>query len=294
MTYSIIAFDAETQEIGIGVQTHQPGVGAVVPWVKWGVGAVATQAMVNLAFGPQGLALLETGLTAQATLDALLAADPDREVRQVAVMTARGEVVAHTGATTIPHAGHRLGDGYSVQANMMLNDTVPVAMATAYESATGPLVERILATLEAAEAEGGDIRGMQSAAIRISGPAMPRYRETDVRIDNSAAPLAELRRLVDLYEAQKELLKVTAESLVGRPEAETLATAMAAHAAAQVRYPSDETTFWFAVRTLHPAGFTGEAAGLLGPLFERAPQWRELLHRLQMPGLEALRERFPV
>ncbi|MEX2081480.1 MAG: DUF1028 domain-containing protein [Dehalococcoidia bacterium] len=292
MTYSIVAFDPDTGDLGIGVQTHQPGVGRIVPWIKRGVGAVATQASVNTAYGPQGLGLLESGLTPDQAMAAILAADADREIRQVAIMSPRGDVATHTGTNTIPFAGHQAGENFSVQANMMTKDTVPGAMAAAFTGSSGALPERILVALEAAQAEGGDIRGSQSAAILVRGPSYPAHIDLDIRVDNSAAPLVDLRKLVELYAAQRELGKVTAESLAGKPPAEALAAAMAAHAAAQAQYPSDEATFWFGVRTLHAAGFTGEAAGLLAPLFGRAPQWRDLLHRLPMPGLDALKAHF--
>ncbi|MBV9788550.1 MAG: DUF1028 domain-containing protein, partial [Chloroflexi bacterium] len=200
MTYSIVAYDAAAQQFGVAVQTHQPSVGIVVPWVKAGVGAIATQSLSNISFGPLGLELLAGGLSAEQTLAALLASDPDAALRQVAVVDREGRVAAHTGARCIPFAGHQLGAGYSVQANMMLRDTVPAAMAAAFEDAQGTLMERLMAALEAAEAEGGDIRGTQSAAMLVLGSKPgPDWHNIvcDLRVDDHVTPLVELRRLVE-------------------------------------------------------------------------------------------------
>src|SRR5690606_11964743 len=167
VTYSIVARDPETGELGVGIQTHQPAAGACCPWVEAGVGAVATQATGNVAFGPQALALLKNGLPADRALAAILAADEMPEKRQVAVVDAGGRVAVYTGDACLPYASHRTGDGYSVQANLMARDTVPDAMAEAFELTQGPLPVRILAALDAAEAEGGDLRGRQSAALLV-------------------------------------------------------------------------------------------------------------------------------
>ncbi|HET7519944.1 MAG TPA: DUF1028 domain-containing protein, partial [Candidatus Limnocylindria bacterium] len=167
MTYSIVARDPQTGRFGIAVQSHFLGVGPVVPWLEAGVGALATQASVNTAFGPIGLELLRAGSTAEQTLAALLAGDERPEIRQVGVVDAQGRAAAHTGAETIPAAGHLVRDGFTVQGNLLLADTCWPAMATAYEEALAagePFVERLLRALEAAEREGGDVRGRQSAA----------------------------------------------------------------------------------------------------------------------------------
>lgn len=173
MTYSIVARDAETGALGVGVQTHQPAVGAIVPWVKAGAGAVATQSFANVNFGPQGLALLEHGLDAPRTLAALIAGDAMPARRQVAVIDGNGAVAVHTGGECIPFASHVLGEGFAAQANMMIRQGVPEAMADAYTSATGVLAARIMAALDAAQQAGGDIRGSQSAAILVRAPGGP-------------------------------------------------------------------------------------------------------------------------
>lgn len=281
MTYSIVARDPETGALGVGVQTHQPAVGAIVPWVKAGVGAVATQSFANIHFGPQGLALLEHGLDAPRALAALIAGDDMPGRRQVAVVDAHGRVAAHTGDECIPFASHVAGEGFSAQANMMANEGVPEAMAEAFTSTAGQLPLRIMAALDAAQRAGGDIRGSQSAAVLVRAPGPLDYR-WDLRVDNSPDPLGELRRLVELRVAGVLLREIGAST----PYSE----AMAAYGEANRLYPSDEQTFWFALNGLTAMGRAGEAAALLGPVFERGPQWRELLRRLDLPGAAELRE----
>jgi uncharacterized Ntn-hydrolase superfamily protein len=292
MTYSIVARDPESGDLGVGVQTHQPCVGAIVPWVRAGVGAIATQSFANPSFGPQGLALLENGLDPQHTLMALIAGDSDPEVRQFAIVDARGRVAVHTGGGCIPFAAHQTGDGYSVQANMMRSDTVPAAMAAAFEAATGHLASRILAALEAAQAEGGDIRGSQSAAILVRHSTSADDFTWDIRVDNDPQPLARLRALVDIRVAGRILRLAAAGAEVMADHEERLNVLRAGYLRAHEIAPSEEQTFWYAVRTLAPAGAMDEAAALLGPIFEKSPQWRELLLRLRMPGVEALQQRY--
>ena len=166
-TYSIVARDAATGQLGVAVQTHQMGVGRVVPWLLPGVGALATQSITNVRFGPLGLAILKEGLPAARVIRGLIGLDDRPKVRQVAVVDFQGEAAAWTGPGCIPEAGDRQGDGYSVQANMMTKPTVVQAMGEAYETATGDLASRLMAAMTAAQDEGGDIRGMQSAALKI-------------------------------------------------------------------------------------------------------------------------------
>ena len=286
MTYSIAARDPETGDIGVGVQTHQPSVGAIVPWIDPLVGAVATQASVNPKFGPQGLALMKSGLNAERALKGILATDSGSSHRQVALLPCAGPPAVHTGTDCIPFAGHQTGEHYSVQANMMLRDTVPAAMAAAFEAATGHLAERILAALEAAQGEGGDIRGSQSAAILVRRPG-PFDFTWDLRADNDAHPNARLRELVHMRLAER----IIEQAIADAPTPERLA---AAFESANRLAPSDEQTFWFALSGLNGAlKDAGAAAELLVPLFERAPQWKELLHRLDQPELATLKGRFP-
>ncbi len=285
MTYSIVARDAETGSLGVGVQTHRPAVGGIVPWVEPDVGAIATQSFANINFGPQGLALLAEGLPAPRALAALIAGDDLPARRQLAVLDASGEVAVHTGDDCIPFAGHVTGEGYSCQANMMLNEGVPEAMASAFQAGTGHLAERILDALEAAEAAGGDIRGRMSAAILVRDPG-PRSATWDLRIDNSAAPLPDLRTLLNLRLAARILGD---EDLgASTPPAD----ARAAFERARVLDPGDELVFWYAVDNLTAMGELDEAVAMLEPLFARAPKWKELLRRLTLPGAMALKPRF--
>ncbi len=166
-TYSIVARDSDTGQLGVAVQSHYFSVGSVVTWAEAGVGAVATQSLSDPAYGKLGLDLMRAGKGASDTLAGLVASDSMQAVRQVAMVDAHGQVAAHTGQFAIAEAGHITGDAFSVQANMMLKNSVWPAMAEAYRGAKGELVDRFLVALDAAEAEGGDIRGRQSAAILI-------------------------------------------------------------------------------------------------------------------------------
>lgn len=284
MTYSIVACDAHTGQFGVGVQTHQPTVGAVVPWAKPGVGAVATQSLTNKSFGPLGLELLEGRLSAEKALAALLASDPGADQRQVALVDRKGDVAVHTGARCIPFAGHRTGAGYSVQANMMLKDTVPAAMAAAFEGSEGPLVVRIMAALEAAEAEGGDIRGAQSAAILVVGAEdKPDWDNVvaNLRVDEHPNPIAELRRLVTFSRANA--LSREGDTLA---EAGELEKAIETWAQARALAPdTTEMTFWQALTLADNHARLEEAKALLDGLYAQEPHWRELLPRLVPAGL---------
>jgi len=202
-TYSIIAIDPEANEMGVAVQSHWFSVGSVVTWAEPGVGVVATQSLVDVSYGPLGLELLRGGKTASEALQALLRVDEGREVRQVAILDARGNVAAHTGSRCIPEAGHQVSWNYAVQANLMLKATVWPAMARAFETTKGDLAERMMAALEAAE--GGDLRGRQSAAIKIVRvrPEGPWWQNIvmELRVEDHPEPLRELRRLITLHRA---------------------------------------------------------------------------------------------
>lgn len=283
-TYSIVARDPATGQLGVAVQSHWFSVGASVPWAEAGVGAVATQSFVDPTYGPLGLALLRAGRTAPEALAGLLAADAGREVRQVAMVDAAGNVAAHTGGRCIEAAGHHAGRDYSVQANMMRNGAVWPAMAKAFEAAKGDLAERMLAALEAAEASGGDIRGRQSAAlIVVSGKPTGRPwqdRLFDLRVEDSPAPLPELRRLVTLQRAYA--LMNEGDLAVERKED---AAALAAYSGAQALVPGNsEMTYWTAV-SLVGMGKVGEALPLFRRTFAADPSWAELTRRLPKAGL---------
>jgi len=206
-TFSIVAFDPATGDLGVAVESKYFGVGSVVPWAKAGVGAVATQARAKVSFGPEGLWLMESGKNSQESLDALLAADPQREVRQVALIDAQGRPAAHTGKECMEWAGHRVGPHFSVQGNLLASDAVASAMAEAYESAQkiegSELADWLLAALQAAQAAGGDRRGQQSAAILVvranGGPGGDNDRYVDLRVEDSPKPIDELVRLWALH-----------------------------------------------------------------------------------------------
>ncbi len=290
-TFSIVARDAATGELGVAVQSHWFSVGSVVPWAEAGVGAVATQSFVEPSYGPKGLALMKKGVAPKEALAQLLAADAQRDVRQVAFLDAKGRVAVHTGSKCIPGAGQRVGDGYTTEANLMLTDEVPDAMAKAFEAAKGPLAERMLAALDAAQSVGGDARGRQSAAIlvvRANASDKPwTDRVVDLRIEDHPEPLVEMRRLLTLHRAY-ELMNRGDEALaLGK-----LDEALKEYGSAAAMAPgNDEFVFWTAV-TLVGNGRTDEALPLFAKAFRMNPSWMLLLPRLpgvgqlpQTPGL---------
>lgn len=282
-TYSIVARDPETGDLGVAVQSHWFSVGPVVPWAESGVGAVATQSLVDISYGPLALELLRAGRSPEDALRGLLEADAGSDVRQVAIVDAQGRVAAHTGSRCIPEAGHVTGDGYSVQANLMLKETVWPAMAKAYETAEGDLAERMLQALEAAEAEGGDIRGRQSASILIvsaesSGKPWVN-RKMDLRVEDSPEPLVELRRLVTIHRAYDHMNRGDLAMETGDTK-----LAMEEYATAAELYPENlETLYWQAV-TMSGAGMLDEALPIFHKIFEVNPNWKVLTPRLVKVG----------
>jgi uncharacterized Ntn-hydrolase superfamily protein len=286
-TYSIVARDPETGQFGVAVQTHQMCVGWIVPWLLPGLGAAATQAHVNISFGPLALAMLREGVAAPKIVDALVASDPDVHRRQVAVVDVQGRVGAWTGKGTIREAAHYIGEGYSVQANMMTNPTVVPAMATAFEGATGDLAQRMVAALQAAQAEGGDIRGMQSAALKVvSGDASKPVWETDydLRVDEHDNPLQELARLVRLRHAQ--LLDESGFRAFEQGQREQ---ALTQWAGARAEAPElEELPFWQAANLADRLADIQTAVGILRPALVDDPRrkhWIDLLRRMQACGL---------
>ena len=286
-TYSIVAHDAETGQMGVAVQSHWFSVGSIVPWAEAGVGAVATQSFVEPSYGPLGLELMASGRSAQQALDALTSTDDGEAVRQVAFVDASGSVAVHTGDRAIAAAGHRTGDGYSVQANMMERATVWDAMAEAYESSDGDLAERLLVALEAAQAEGGDIRGKQSAAlliVRAEPTGKPWLdRVFDLRIEDHPEPVRELRRLTDLQRAYQHLNAGDEHVTQGDIEG-----AMAEYHAAMERVRDEATNgeapFWVGI-TLASVGQTEEALPYLVRAYAQDPRWADLVTRLPAAGL---------
>ncbi len=254
-----------------------------MPWAAVGVGALATQANSGLGAGRHGLRLLAQGGSAEAVLADLTRNDPRSETAQIAVLDASGQAAVHTGMRCIAEAGHRSGDGWSVQANMMLRATVPDAMAAAWTAGTGlRLPARLLTALRAAQAEGGDVRGQQSAAILIVSlsPAPPPIDKLlDVRVDDSADPIGELERLCQLGEAYQEY--ELGLELIGTDPHRALRHATRA---AQLAPGNDELAFWRAI-ALASAGRQAEAREILRRLFAAGPGWRSLLARLPAAGL---------
>ena len=283
-TYSIVARDPATGQLGVAVQSHWFSVGSVVSWAEAGVGAVATQSFVDPAYGPRGLELMRGGLSPEQALTALTSVDDGREVRQVAFVDEQGRVAAHTGARCIREAGHHVGEGYSVQANMMLSDRVVPAMAAAYEAATGDLAERMLQALEAAERAGGDIRGRQSAAMQIvKGESTGRPwadRVLELRVEDHPDPLVELRRLVTVHRAYEHMN--AGDVAVEKGDLEL---AKAEYAAAAALLPGSlEVQYWAAV-TLATVGELDEALPVFRAVFAADPNWVELTRRLIRPGI---------
>ncbi|HXD80978.1 MAG TPA: DUF1028 domain-containing protein [Candidatus Acidoferrum sp.] len=278
MTYSIVARDQKTGEFGVAVQSHYFQVSPAVPWAKAGVGAVATQSHVNLSYGPLGLDLLEAGYTAEQALAALTAGDPKAEVRQCAIVDAAGNVAAHTGARCIPAAGHTLGDGFSCQANLMEKDTVWDAMASAFATSDAPLAERMMAALEAAEAEGGDIRGKQSAALVVvaaTGTGRPwNDRIIDLRVEDSAEPLPELRRLLRIKRAY-----MTAGDADLLEEKGDLAGALAKLREALAIAPEMVELRVMTGVTMASAGDVDGGSALIAEAVRKNARWVETLHR---------------
>ncbi len=283
-TYSIVARDPQTGELGVAVQSHWFSVGSAVPWAEAGVGAVATQSFVDPSYGKLGLELMRAGRSAPEALAGLLAADSASQVRQVAMIDAQGRVSAHTGDKCIAAAGHSIGDNFSVQANMMEKDTVWPAMAKAYRESKGDLAERMLAALEAAEAQGGDIRGKQSAAlIVVSGKSTGRPwadRRFDLRVEDHPVPLKELRRLVTLQRAYN--LMNEGDLAIERNDTDA---ALKAYSSAEALAPDNaEMVFWHAVSLVN-VGKVDEALPLLQKTYKADPRWKELLKRLPRSGL---------
>lgn len=283
-TYSIVARDPDTGQLGVAVQSHWFSVGPLVPWIEAGVGAVATQSFVEVSYGPLGLDLMRAGKSSPEALKALLEIDPKREVRQVAMIDSKGQVAVHTGKSCILEAGHFTGSQFSVQANLMLKDTVWRSMAEAYQSTRGDLVDRLMAALEAAEGEGGDIRGRQSAAIIVvsgkpTGQAW-RDRIIDLRVEDHPDPIKELKRLVKVHRAYEHMNKGDEYLAEGDVE-----SALKEYKSAEQMSPDNiEMVFWHAA-TLASLERVEESLPLFKRVFEEDYKWAILVPRLPKSGL---------
>lgn len=283
-TYSIVAADKNRGEIGAAVQSHWFSVGSTVPWAEAGVGAVATQSFVNPSFGPQGVELLKQGLNPEQVVDRLVASDAGREMRQLAVIDRYGRAFAFTGRRCVPEAGHRIGEGYSVQANLMESAEVWPAMAQAFEQTAGPLAERMIEALAAAQACGGDLRGKQSAALLIvrgeSSGEIWKDRVIDLRVEDHEEPVQELRRLLGVFRAYEHMNRGD-EAL----EAEDEERALREYGDALKLYPdSQEIRFWCGV-SLANTGQLEQALPIFAEVFRAHLGWRTLTERIYNLGL---------
>lgn len=283
-TYSIVAYDSVNGQMGVAVQSHWFSVGTVVSWAEAGVGVVATQSFVDISYGPLGLDLMRAGKTANQALQALLKIDDQREVRQVAMIDVHGNVAVHTGRNCIQAAGHQTGNGFSVQANLMDKSSVWPAMAKAYQNTKGDLLNRLMASLNAAQNEGGDIRGKQSVAILIvpiQTKGQPwQEKIVDLRIDDHPEPLKEMERLIKVHRAYEHMNK--GDEYLALKD---VASALKEYKTASELYPENvEIMYWTAV-TLADEERVDEALPIFKMVFEKEPIWRELTKRLPATGL---------
>jgi uncharacterized Ntn-hydrolase superfamily protein len=289
MTYSIVARDPQTGAFGVAVQSHWFGVGAIVPWARPGAGAVATQSVAEVGYGPRGLDRLADGAGAEDLVRELVAGDPGAPFRQLGVVDRMGSAHAYTGRSCIPFASHQCGEGFTCQANIMLRDTVPGAMATAYTASLElPFGDRLLAALDAAEGEGGDMRGRQSAALLIV-PATgdPWTIDADLRVDDDPDPLAELRRLLVLRRAYA--LADEGDELTARGK---LDEAAAAYAEALEYAPDNAELQFFAGIGAAQAGDVERGIAQIRAAIAANPGLGELARRVPeelAPGAERLR-----
>ncbi len=285
-TFSIVARDEKTGEIAVGVQSHWFSVGTSVSWAEAGVGAVATQSFTNKSFGIRGLTLLKEGKTAQQALDILLSDDPGKEVRQVGIVDAKGNVANFTGKNCVDFAGDLKGKNYAIQSNMMLTNEVPEAMAKSFEAnAQLPLAERVLEALKAAQKVGGDIRGKQSAAILVvkgeaTGKPWDDNHLVDLRVDDHADPLAEMERLLKTHRAYEHM-----NNGDWAIENNNITLAMQEYGAAMKMFPKNlEMQYWTAI-TLANGGNIQKAALMLQAIYAKEPNWRKMTKRLPKVGL---------
>ncbi|MCF8239901.1 MAG: DUF1028 domain-containing protein [Melioribacteraceae bacterium] len=283
-TYSIVARDEISGEMGVAVQSHWFSVGSIVAWGEAGVGVVATQSFVNPSFGPIGLQLLKEGLTPAEAVNKLTAEDNGRDFRQLAILNKAGQIAAYTGNKCIQPAGHRVGSNYSVQANMMKNDKVWSAMAKAFEETEGPLAERMVAALEAAQNAGGDIRGKQSASILVvRGESTGKIwddRLIDLRVEDHPEPVKEIKRLLQIYRAYEHMNRGDVAVETGN-----MKKAMEEYSAAEAMFPgNEEMKYWRAITLINNGEFE-KGLEILKWVFNKNKDWKELTPRLIPSGL---------
>ena len=287
-TYSIVAKDVKTGEMAVGVQSHWFSVGTLVSWGKSGVGVVATQSFVNPSYGPRGLELMESGLTAKNALKKLTDQDEGRNYRQAAMIDVNGSVDAYTGESCIESAGHYIGENFSVQANMMLNDEVIPMMKKAFvENSDLPLAERIIKVFEAAESVGGDIRGKQSAAIIVVGGEKTKNiwedKKIDLRVDDSEDPIKEITRLLKVHRAYEHMNEGDLAI-----EENDMDKALIEYGKAQSLFPNNtEMSFWKGIALLNNDR-KKDAKEIFKKVFRKNPNWKKLIYRLPKSGLISL------
>jgi len=283
-TFSIVAYDQQNGQIGVAVQSHWFSVGSIVSWAEPGVGAVATQSLVNVSFGPRALELLKKGTSVQQALQELINSDEGRDFRQLAIIDANGCVATHTGEKCIADAGHITGKNYSVQANMMLNKEVVPAMSKAFEQSSGPLAERMLAALQAAQKAGGDIRGQQSAAILIvrakSTGKIWEDRLIDLRVEDHPNAVKELARVLAVFRAYEHMNNGDLAIEKGDEK-----TALQEYGAAEKMFPKNtEMKFWHAVALVN-VGKVDSALPIFKKIFAKDKNYIELTKRIVSNGL---------
>jgi uncharacterized Ntn-hydrolase superfamily protein len=283
-TYSIVAFDHKTHEMGVAVQSHAYSVGTIVSWGEAGIGVIATQATANPSFGPRGLKMLKRGLKPDEVVDKLIGADKGRDTRQLAILDSKGRVAAYTGKNCIAAAGHTIGKNCSAQANLMVSDKVWPAMIVTFENTKGRLAERMLAALDAAESAGGDIRGRQSAAMLVvrgkSTGKIWEDRPVDLRVDDSTEPLAELRRLLVVHRFNEYMNNYALEL-----EKHKMALAMKYYKMGENLFPdNEEMIFWHAIDLVNN-GKHKDALPQFQKLFVKNEIWREIMKRIIPAGL---------
>lgn len=283
-TYSIVAIDKRLGEMGIAVQSHWFSVGSVVTWAEAGVGVVATQAFVEMSYGPLGLALMKGGKNSQQALKSLLATDPRPEVRQVSMLDTRGRVATHTGKKCVAEAGHITGRGFSCQANIMRSKKVWKAMANSFRNSKGSLSERLMMALESAEQAGGDLRGRQSAAIlvvKVNGSSMPwQHRVVDLRVEDHPQPLVELRRLLRIHQAYTHANN--GDALLEKGDMKRALDEYAK--SASLHSTNVELKFWEAI-TLIDHGDLERGRTILKRVFRTNEDMKIMLKRLSSVGL---------
>lgn len=289
-TFSIVARDTTTGEMAVGVQSHWFSVGSIVSWGKSGVGVVATQSFVNPSYGTKGLQLMEKGETADSALKQLVEQDKGRNYRQVAFLDATGTAAAFTGEKCVEVAMHHIGDNFSVQANMMLNENIVPAMVETYQTNHQlPLAERVVEVLKAAQNAGGDIRGKQSAALITVGAEKVENpwedKKIDLRVDDHQEPLLELERLLKVARAYEFMNRGDLAM-----EQDDVDKALEEYGKAEEMFPDNlEMKFWKAV-ALSNSGRLNDALPVFKSIFEADENWRLMIQRLPPAGLLDLSE----